>query len=60
MNVRTSLNATIFREKAFNVNGELTHYLRRMNLEKLRVLILKMIDLCKSLFDNLHKHKKKI
>ena len=40
MDVRISLNTTIFRKKNFIVNGELIHYLRRMNLRKLRVLIL--------------------
>ena len=40
MDVRTSLNATIFRKKALNVSGELINYLRIMNLRKLRVLIL--------------------
>ena len=40
MDVRTNLNTIIFREKTFNMNGKLIHYLRRMNLRKLRVLIL--------------------
>ena len=45
MNIRTSMNAIIFGKKVFIMKDEPIHYIRRVNLRKIRVLLLqKMID----------------
>ena len=44
MDNRTSVNAIIFGKKVFIMKDEAIHYIRRVNLRKLRVLLLQKMN----------------